>query len=164
MADEPTGQGSTDYTPPATQEDLNAIIKDRIDRERRKYADYEDLKAKAARLDEVEAAHAAAMAQATERAEEAERLAAERTHALDLRMIAEEYGIATADLDFIDAPDADAIRGKAQRFAERHKGGTAAPEKPEPTNRVGFSLDGTQPPSDPGRPSKDDAARKFFGI
>lgn len=35
------------YAPPATQADLDRIIKDRLDRERAKFADYADLKAKA---------------------------------------------------------------------------------------------------------------------
>lgn len=39
-----------------TQSDVDRIVKDRIARERAKFADYDDLKAKAARADELEAA------------------------------------------------------------------------------------------------------------
>lgn len=39
-----------------TQADVDRIVKDRIARERAKFADYDDLKAKAARADELEAA------------------------------------------------------------------------------------------------------------
>lgn len=37
-----------------TQADLDKLVKDRLERERKKYADYEDLKAKAERLSELE--------------------------------------------------------------------------------------------------------------
>ena len=40
-----------------TQAEMNAIIQDRLTRERGKYADYEALKAKAAKFDEAEEAH-----------------------------------------------------------------------------------------------------------
>ena len=35
-----------------TQDEVNAIVADRLTRERAKYADYDDLKAKAGRVDE----------------------------------------------------------------------------------------------------------------
>lgn len=64
MSDDPTptlgadqGGDSGNYTPPATQADLDRIIADRLSRERSKYADYEDLKAKAQRLAEIEEAN-----------------------------------------------------------------------------------------------------------
>jgi hypothetical protein len=42
------------FTPPASQEELNRIIGERVQRERAKFSDYSDLKAKAARVDELE--------------------------------------------------------------------------------------------------------------
>ena len=39
-----------------TQDELNAIVSDRLKREREKYADYESLKEKATKLDEIEEA------------------------------------------------------------------------------------------------------------
>ncbi|WP_024356688.1 hypothetical protein [Leucobacter chironomi] len=46
--DEPTGGGKPEYTPPASQEELDRIVESRLARERSKYADYDDLKKKAA--------------------------------------------------------------------------------------------------------------------
>ncbi len=43
----------SEYTPPATQADLDRIIGERLSRERAKFADYEDLQAKAAQLDAI---------------------------------------------------------------------------------------------------------------
>lgn len=42
-----------EFIPIQSQDDLNKIIKERIDRERAKYADYADVKAKAAQLDRI---------------------------------------------------------------------------------------------------------------
>lgn len=41
------------YTPPATQDDLNRIISDRLARAESKYAGFEDFKAKAAQFDAI---------------------------------------------------------------------------------------------------------------
>jgi len=53
---EPGGE-SGNYTPPATQADLDRIIADRLSRERGKFADYDDLRSKAERLAEIEEAN-----------------------------------------------------------------------------------------------------------
>lgn len=52
-ANDPAGNelgdgGKPEYTPPATQADLDRIVESRLSRERTKYADYDDLKKKAA--------------------------------------------------------------------------------------------------------------------
>ena len=47
--------GGSTYTPPATQEDLNRIIQNRIQRVEAKYADYDTLKEKAAQVDTITA-------------------------------------------------------------------------------------------------------------
>jgi hypothetical protein len=84
-----TDSGNSGFTPPATQEDLNRIIADRVTRERAKYADYGDLKTRAAKYDEVEQANKTELQRATERAEAAERDAEQtKSEALRLRVIA----------------------------------------------------------------------------
>ena len=55
-----------------TQEELNSIVADRLERERKKFEGYEDFKAKASRLDELEAASKTELQKATERAEKLE--------------------------------------------------------------------------------------------
>lgn len=49
-AGEPNGQ-DPQYTPPATQADLDRIIQDRVARVKNQYADYDDLKAKAGQVE-----------------------------------------------------------------------------------------------------------------
>ena len=77
-----------EFSPIETQEALDAIIKERVDRarrtEREKFADYADLKAKAARLDEQAAADGTELDQArrTIEALQAEKQARERADEL----------------------------------------------------------------------------------
>ena len=51
-----------------TQDEVNAIVTDRLTRDRAKYADYEDLKAKAEKLDQIEEANKTELQKANERA------------------------------------------------------------------------------------------------
>lgn len=51
-----------------TQEELNAILNDRLGREKAKYSDYEELKSKAAKLDEIEEASKTELQKVTEKA------------------------------------------------------------------------------------------------
>lgn len=52
-----------------TQAEVDAIVGERLARDRAKYADYEDLKAKAAKYDEAEEANKSELQKATERAD-----------------------------------------------------------------------------------------------
>ena len=61
------GAPTTD-TKTFTQAELDAVVKDRLKREREKYSDYEDLKAKAAKFDEAEEANKTELQKVTERA------------------------------------------------------------------------------------------------
>lgn len=69
------GEGGN-YTPPATQAELDRIIADRLSRERQKFADYDELKSAAEKLAEIEEAY---KAEAQRLAEERDSLAAKVT-------------------------------------------------------------------------------------
>ena len=57
MPEENEGEGGgPSFTPPASQDELDRIVGQRLARERSKYADYDDLKAKAAKFDEADQA------------------------------------------------------------------------------------------------------------
>src|SRR5690606_5086856 len=82
--------GEDKGTLPATQDELNAIIAKRLERERAKFSDYDDLKVKASKVDEVEAARQADIQALSERAAEAEKaVEAAKVEALLLRLAAE---------------------------------------------------------------------------
>lgn len=138
-------------TPPAdefkaitTQEELNAVIKDRIDRERAKFSDYKDVKAKAAELDDIKQASKTEVEKTAERlaALEAELNAAKR-ESLRLK-IAGAHDITDADdIDlFLTGTDEETLTKQAKRLAER----TADRKK----NGNHVPKEGTNPPSATG--------------
>ena len=56
-----------------TQDELNAIVSDRLERERKKYSDYDDLKAAQAKLDEIEQERLTELEKVQKRADDAEK-------------------------------------------------------------------------------------------
>lgn len=83
-----------------TQAEMDAIIGDRLKRERAKYADYEDVKAKAARYDAAEEAAKTDLQKAVEERDrlkaQLERLEGERARAEQVAKAASEHGVDAA--------------------------------------------------------------------
>ena len=96
-----------------TQSEMDAILGDRLKRERAKYADYNDLKAKAAKFDEAEAASKSELEKAVERAEKAEQALADIKAAAEVAAlraeVAKEKGV-----------DAELLRGTTREELEEH--------------------------------------------
>ena len=96
-----------------TQAEMDAILGDRLKRERAKYADYNDLKAKAAKFDEAEAASKSELEKAVERAEKAEQALADIKAAAEVAAlraeVAKEKGV-----------DAELLRGTTREELEEH--------------------------------------------
>lgn len=92
-----------------TQADVDRIVRERVQRERAKFADYDDLKAKAGEKATVEERLAAM----EKRANEAEARALRSS-------IASEFGISVEDRDlFLTGGDEESLRAQANRLAER---------------------------------------------
>lgn len=134
------GGSSKEFKAPASQADLDAIIKDRVARERAKYADYSDLKKKAEEHDKATEASKSEAQRASERLAALEsELQSTKTSALRTR-IAADFGISTkladdggpsdADL-FLTANDEATLIKQAERLAgraeDRKKNGNRAP-------------------------------------
>lgn len=112
--------GAKPWTPPASQEEFNRIIGERVTRERSKFADYSDLKNKASQFDQLTAS------QQTElQREQAARQAAEQTaqqNAADLARTkaALKYKLSEEDLDLLPTTGtAEEIDARAKRLSER---------------------------------------------
>lgn len=109
--DAATTDPATDSAPPAdsgktfTQADLDKQIQQRLDRERKRFADYDAVKAKAAKLDEIEKANATDLEKAVNAAKDETR--AEITRGFGERLA---RGVMKAELATRMKPaDADAI-------------------------------------------------------
>lgn len=120
LSSESTSGAGDDFKAITTQEDLNKIIAERVNRERGKYADYKDLKAKAAEYDKVAEASKSDLEKANERAAQAER---ERDAALSKALRsgkAAEYGISAEDAElFLTGTDEETLDRQAKRLAGR---------------------------------------------
>ena len=115
---EPTGEGAeAKQEQTFTQADVDRIVRERVKRERERFADYDDLKAKAEGAKTVE-----------ERMAQLERdLATERAAALRASVAArygvstepdEETGLSDADL-FLTGKDEETLTAQAKRLAKR---------------------------------------------
>lgn len=133
-SDTGSGEKPAGFTPITSQDELNKVIADRINREKAKFADYRDLKAKAERLDQLEAASK------SEAEKVAERIAAlesenKRIQSEALRSrIQAKHGISDEDAAlFLTGADEDTLTAQAKRLAEREadrkKRGNVAPKE-----------------------------------
>ena len=86
---------STEVEKTFNQSELDAIISDRLKREREKYADYDALKEKATRLDEIEEASKTELQKATERAERLESELTQMKKAEEIRQIRDKVATTT---------------------------------------------------------------------
>lgn len=135
--------GSSGYTPPATQADLNRIIGDRVARERARFADYDELKAQVEKVPEWETKVAEAEAAV---ADIPTKVTAElRTHLVAL------HGIEKEDADlFLTATDPETLLKQVERLTARGAKGS---------NYVAREGTHTRPAEDARRK----AARDLFG-
>jgi hypothetical protein len=118
------------YKPPASQEDLDRIISDRLTRERGKYADYDSLRAAAAELAKLKDAQ---KSDAERQADLLAKLTAERDQlaARDLRrQIADAKGLPAESVDLLTGSTREEIETAADKLAALI-GRKAGPEKPD---------------------------------
>jgi hypothetical protein len=145
MPEEQAAAGSTDsnndggnsgFTPPATQDELNKIISERIARERAKFADYTDLKSKAAKFDELDQASKTEQERLTERLAAAEARAAEvEGRALRLE-VASENGLNAAQAKRLVGSTREELEADAKELLATFK-----PATDESNGDVAASLD-----------------------
>lgn len=105
--------GSSGYTPPATQDELNRIIADRLARERAKFADYDDLKSAASRLAEIEEASKTEAQRMADRLAKAEGRVAAFEQAQQIAKWRDEVAAATG-------VPAQALKGATKEELEEH--------------------------------------------
>jgi hypothetical protein len=157
-----------DYTPPATQADLDRIIADRLQRERSRYSDYDDLRRKAdahdKALEEAQSEQEKAVtkarkegeAAAIERANERLKSAEARAMAAQLRFRNPALAARTVDLSGVKVADDGTVDTDALKSvlgdlakAEPYMVGEEPP-KPPPSFNGGPRPSNNKPESTPG--------------
>lgn len=111
----PTG-GKPEFTPPASQDEMNRIIADRIARERAKFSDYDDMKTKASKFDELEAANRSELEKWTATATEWEQKATVANSELTRLRVATKFGIPEEHLDLLGSGSEDELTARAERI------------------------------------------------
>lgn len=122
-----------------TQEDLDRLIQERLERERKKFADYEDLRRARAELEKLKESQMSELDKTRVALEEAQRLAAEKDAALkELELqhvrakVCLDAGLDAAWADRLIGDDAAALQSdveKLKKFFSR--GAVGAPTNPE---------------------------------
>lgn len=153
-----------EFKPITSQQELNAALKDRLDRERAKFKDYNDIKAKAAKLDEIEQANLSELEKSNGRitTAESERDTA-KAEALRLR-IAVTHGISLEDADlFLTGTDEETLTAQAKRLSDRAAEQAKADEERKKKNPI-VSKEGTSTKTGTTTEEENlEFARNFFG-
>lgn len=130
------GGNNSGFTPPATQDELNKIIADRISRERAKYGDYKDLQAKAAKFDEIEQASRSDVEKASERAASAERERDDARGRLDRLEVALEKGLTPSQAKRLVGGTREELEADADELL-KDLGDSNKPRSPRPDPNQG---------------------------
>lgn len=135
------GGNNSGFTPPATQDELNKIIADRVSRERAKYGDYKDLQAKAAKFDEIEQASRSDIEKASERAAAAERERDDARGRLDRLEVALEKGLTPSQAKRLVGSTREELEADADDLL-KDLGDSQKPRSPRPDPNQGRSGNG----------------------
>lgn len=117
-----------------SQEDLDKVLANRLERERAKFADYKDVKAKAAQLDALTEAKKSDEQKLFDRIAALEKANTDLTLMTLRKSVQARYGIADEDADlFLTGTDDETLTRQAQRLADRDadrkKVGNVAPRE-----------------------------------
>lgn len=108
-------QASNQQTETFTQEQVDAIVKDRLAREREKYKDYSDLKAKAAEFDKQQDANKTELQKAQERGDALQKELTELKKQNEVREIREKVSKETGvPAELLTGSDEDTCREQAE--------------------------------------------------
>lgn len=129
---ETVNQEATENEKTFTQQELDAIVSDRLKRERAKYEGFEDLKAKAEKLDAIEEASKTELQKATERAQELETELNGLKKAESVRLIrekvAKEAGIPMASMSLLTGETEEACLEQAKTILAIAQPNTSYPQ------------------------------------
>lgn len=128
---ETVNQEGTEKAPERTftQTEMNAIIGERLERERAKYVDYETLKDKASKFDQQEEASKSDLQKEKERADALQKQVEQMTHANSIREIREKVAKETGvPVGALAGEDEESCKAQAQAILSFAKAGDSYPQ------------------------------------
>ena len=149
--DASTQGGGNAWTPPASQEDLDRIVTERLSRERAKFADYADLKSKAAEFDKLTESQKTEAQRQADALKQTETRAAAAEAELARARAALKYKLEDDDLELLGSGTPEEIDARAKRLSER-----LAPKPP--------NYDGGTRTTAAGPQNMNDVIRKAAGL
>lgn len=121
--------GNEQQTKTFTQEEVNAIVADRLDRERKKYDGFDELKAKAAKLDEIEEANKSELQKANEKAQALEAELNGYKKANEIRTLREQVANETGvPANLLSGEDEESCKAQAEAIKTYASKGNAYPQ------------------------------------
>lgn len=145
-----TSAAGDQFKPITSQQDLEAALKVRLDRERAKFKDYPDLKAKADKFDQVTAAQKSELQLAIERAEAAE----QKSTTLETQQQIAGWKSDVAKDPRYAGVTADVLRGSTLEEIEEHAASLKA-LLPEPRKAGQVPAEGRTVTKDKGDPQQE---------
>jgi len=123
-----------EFKAPASQEELNRIIADRVKRVEAKYADYKDLKTKAAQLDSLSEVSKTEQEKLTDRISKLEGEIAAKELAASIAEVGRQFSLTEKQMTALKyAPSAEAAReiaeGLSSDSSDRKKNGNVVPSE-----------------------------------
>lgn len=123
-----------------SQTEVDDIVKNRLDRERSKFGDYDELKEKAGKVDTINAEWETKLKEANDKATDLEKQVGAAKLETDKVKIMHEFKLPDDMAEFVTGDDADSMRAKAEKLSKGVKpGGPDLDKKPKPNEKTGDS-------------------------
>ena len=101
-----------------TQEDVDGVVKDRLERERKKFSDYDDLKEKASKVDSIKSDYEDKLDKAgKEKADIEKQLGSAKLETTKVK-ISNEFGLSDELGEFLNGSNEDEIRKQAEKLSK----------------------------------------------
>lgn len=112
-----------------TQADVDKVVESRLDRERKKFADYDDLKEKAGKVDTITKEFEGKLKAAGDEKSELEKQLGAAKLETDKVKIVNEFGLSDDLHEFVTGDTVDDMRAKAEKLAKGGGGGKVVVDK-----------------------------------
>lgn len=112
-----------------TQDEVDGVVEKRLERERKKFEDYDDLKEKAGKVDKVKSEYEGKLKEKDTKLSDLEKKLNKTELEKERVSVLREFNIPDDVAEFVDGEDADQMRERAEKLSKNIKGGNFKIEK-----------------------------------